>query len=64
MMLYQPRVVDVLYSFILTDVDVSDSSPCTVMMLCIPTPCRTMMMMLFQLHAVNDDDIDDEKNFR
>ena len=23
-----------------------------------------MMMMLFQLHAVNDDDIDDEKNFR
>ena len=22
------------------------------------------MMMLFQLHVVNDDDIDDEKNFR
>jgi hypothetical protein len=23
-----------------------------------------MMMMLLQLHAINDDDIDDEKNFR
>jgi hypothetical protein len=23
-----------------------------------------MMMMLLQLHVVNDDDIDDEKNFR
>jgi hypothetical protein len=46
LLLLQPRVVDVVVvAFMLTDVDVSDSS----------SMLRTMMM-LFQLHAVNDDD--------